>query len=369
MWKSLSGSFKKGGLRIIPATLALTISLSSAAFAGQWVQDGQSWKYQKDDGSFVINMWQGIDGKLYCFDTNGVMYVDTVTPGGYTVDSSGAWVVDGVVQTHNDTVVTSDYEGQYPLKGRIEKYFVLEPAVGMVWTGAKTGVGYDALATAIEKQDILYINNFGTYTAALGRLAGMANVPTYIGTEPELADYYQRTAINIDASEAGIREFLDSFDWRNASELEKAVRICERLHQADYKVGAHFFSDNAADCGGYASAAEVLGAAIGLQVCQIPDLSINHTYPVFYVNGVWLANEPTSKNKYFTIADVYQKNPGFEELGFNPYKQIGQFCEALGYQIPNSIPEVFPGASTGRVMYQGRGDLALTFDEALRLAK
>ena len=28
--------------------------------------------------------------------------------------------------------------------------------------------------------------------------------------------------------------FMNSFDWRNASDLEKATRICNRIHQASY---------------------------------------------------------------------------------------------------------------------------------------
>ena len=27
---------------------------------------------------------------------------------------------------------------------------------------------------------------------------------------------------------------MNSFDWRNASDLEKATRICKRIHQASY---------------------------------------------------------------------------------------------------------------------------------------
>lgn len=89
--------------RIVAAAFAtaLTLSMSVPAFAGQWQQNTTGWWYQNDDGGYPANSWQWIDGKCYYFDSNGYMLANTITPDGYAVDASGAWIVDGVVQTQN----------------------------------------------------------------------------------------------------------------------------------------------------------------------------------------------------------------------------------------------------------------------------
>ena len=76
------------------------------SLAGQWEQDHLGiWSYRYHDGDLLKDNWYWIDGNLdgtaecYCFDAQGSLYQNTVTPDGYTVDSSGAWMQDGVPQT------------------------------------------------------------------------------------------------------------------------------------------------------------------------------------------------------------------------------------------------------------------------------
>lgn len=82
---------------------ACTLCAVTPAWAGQWVQQDSGWKYLQDDGTACQNSWNWIDGRCYCFDAAGRMYAGTVTPDGYTVDASGAWTVNGVVQVQNHT--------------------------------------------------------------------------------------------------------------------------------------------------------------------------------------------------------------------------------------------------------------------------
>ena len=97
---------------MIAAIMAVTMVLSSSvvAFAGQWQQEGTIWKYQNDNGNYATNGWQWIDGdsdgvaECYYFDVNGIMLANTTTPDGYQVDASGAWIVNGVVQTQTSAV-------------------------------------------------------------------------------------------------------------------------------------------------------------------------------------------------------------------------------------------------------------------------
>ena len=141
-----SGSFKVSS-SLSGQVLGVDRSLSG----GQWVQDEKGWWYKRADGSYPKNSWgyeayngksywyyfldsgymatgwvdvngskyylfsnsdgwkgrmltgwQWIDGNCYYLDTQGqnegALYRNTTTPDGFTVDSEGRWVVNGVVQ-------------------------------------------------------------------------------------------------------------------------------------------------------------------------------------------------------------------------------------------------------------------------------
>lgn len=92
---------KKSFMTAVLAGL-IAVSINITAFAGQWQQDPKGWWYQNDDGSFLKDGWKWVDGKCYYFTYDGYCLTGTQTPDGYTVDASGAWVVDGVVQTQDD---------------------------------------------------------------------------------------------------------------------------------------------------------------------------------------------------------------------------------------------------------------------------
>lgn len=81
------------------AAVVMAAVISMTSFAGQWQQDAAGWWYQNDDGSYINNGWNWVDGKCYYFMPNGYCLTGTQTPDGYTVDENGAWVVNGVVQT------------------------------------------------------------------------------------------------------------------------------------------------------------------------------------------------------------------------------------------------------------------------------
>lgn len=102
---------------------ALTIGGSMTAMAAGWQQNSTGWWYDNGNGTWPANSWQWIDGngdgvaECYYFDGNGYMLSNTTTPDGYTVDGSGAWNVNGVVQTqvsnatpgNNNTGTVSGY--------------------------------------------------------------------------------------------------------------------------------------------------------------------------------------------------------------------------------------------------------------------
>ena len=102
---------KKWFLTALTAGL-LTMSLTTPVFAAEWKQDETGWWYQNDDGSYLKDGWNWIDGRCYYFDRAGYCLLDTVTPDGYTVDASGAWTVDGVVQVQKGSGEASAEESE-----------------------------------------------------------------------------------------------------------------------------------------------------------------------------------------------------------------------------------------------------------------
>lgn len=108
------------------AALMTSMLFTSTAFAGQWKQDSTGWWWQEDNGTYPINQWQWIDGnqdgiaECYYFDNAGYMLANVNTPDGYSVNTDGAWTVNGVVQkkkiaqtTTNTTRSNNYYRNDY----------------------------------------------------------------------------------------------------------------------------------------------------------------------------------------------------------------------------------------------------------------
>lgn len=64
-----------------------------------WHEIRGLWYFFGRDGRMATG-WNWIDGKCYYMDPgSGRMFANARTPDGYTVDASGAWTVNGMVQT------------------------------------------------------------------------------------------------------------------------------------------------------------------------------------------------------------------------------------------------------------------------------
>ena len=399
---------KKNFVKVLSVAALLGMFSTSTAFAGEWKSDNTGWWYQNNDGSYPTNTWQWIDGngdgvsESYYFNENGYLLTNS-TKDGYTVNADGAWTVNGVVQTQGQTTTTTtttttstqSYDEQYPLKGKVEKYFCHEDSVGLTprFNGAHfpcsacanqgyvkpdgmTGKAY-IFQKAVEERDISILYPEGGYNlAVLAELSGYPEKHRSSGT-PEA-----------NALLAEVKEFMNSFDWRNASDLEKATRICNRIHEASYdhdaaneaqttgwsessSYGAYGCLVNGkAVCQGYTEAAGLLGYAVGLKTFEMGE--VGHTYPLFLVDGIWLANEPTTQNKYFTVADVYEYNPiyrtmlatGADTSGYGAkdmYQKIGDYCYNTGYVMPDES-QVSKFGSTSTVF----GKTAIDFKSEYR---
>ena len=101
-----------GSLRILPGLLCAFMSfvfLLSGTAKADWVKGNSknAWWYDLGNGKYYMSSWQWIDGnhdgiaECYCFDENGWMFENTITPDWFTVNENGAWTVDNIVQAKN----------------------------------------------------------------------------------------------------------------------------------------------------------------------------------------------------------------------------------------------------------------------------
>ena len=152
---SSSGSGGSGGgsgsFKVSSSLSGQVLGVDRSLSGGQWIQDEKGWWYKRPDGSYPKNSWgyeayngksywyyfldsgymatgwvevngskyylfpnsdgwkgrmltgwQWIDGNCYYLDAQGqnegALYRNSTTPDGFTVDSKGRWVVNGVVQ-------------------------------------------------------------------------------------------------------------------------------------------------------------------------------------------------------------------------------------------------------------------------------
>ena len=174
--------------------------------------------------------------------------------------------------------------------------------------------------------------------AELGKLGSQSDNPDELRSEEESK-----------ALEAEIRKFLNSFDWVNASDYEKAVRIARRVNQAEYSNTTENCSyaygclvEGKASCSGMTGASEVLAMCVNLPVASVVLGFAAHAYPIYCIDGVWFEHEPTSDStlfKEFYPEDVLQK-AGNSII----YLPIYAYCERTGYVAPTNeeLEKKFP---------------------------
>lgn len=135
-------------------------------FAAEWKQDEIGWWYQNDDGSYLCDGWNQIDGAWYYFTEAGYCLLDTVTPDGYTVDASGAWVQENNASDFTDQAgmqvpvgalqftLPSGYMKMEELSSENSGYFVnrsMDVIVGIVSEEIPDVYGYEGLVDAMSE--------------------------------------------------------------------------------------------------------------------------------------------------------------------------------------------------------------------------
>lgn len=304
--------------KILSLILAVVLSatMGFTALAGQWEQDGIDYKYKNDDGTYATGTWQWIDGKSYYFDGNGYMIHDTVTPDGYTVDSDGAWVVNGEVQTRTDVGVvqtqttgstgnaahSGNYDPAHPLAGKIDEWDLRLP---------KNYIGYIMIVN--DNVQALLTGQMDQYYIPP---AGYSVNPT-TGTQMYVSqEDYDANVRNTQALYNWFCNWLNGMNFESMSEMEKAKEIKNVLAQGINQTGMgeavdfrnaqySVLIDKQGVCAEYAMTATSLAEALGLK----STVSGTGDHAVYYIqvdgkayfgqNNVLNLNSPTPDNVFF----------------------------------------------------------------------
>ena len=96
--------------RLTAAAFICAAAMVFPAQAGTWMQEGDTWRYQQEDGGLVANCWiQDEDGRWYYLDQKGIMVRNRVTPDGYVTGRDGAYI-PGMWQDGDSPVAPWDYQ-------------------------------------------------------------------------------------------------------------------------------------------------------------------------------------------------------------------------------------------------------------------
>lgn len=297
-------------IRLLAATSAAAFLLTTPVYAGAWSQADGSWRYQKDDGSYARGWMQSTDGKWYYFDANGRMLTDTVTPDGYQVGPDGAWTVGGW---------EASYDANYPLKDYLDQAGLQYVDVIMGWNAKGESVMERRL-----RQDYNYglYNYFGLSDDLCKALYGESD---QIGTGEMAVDgdsllvlgqvalYQENVGSDIykqrrNALALVIRDYLNSYRWRDVSELERAKHAALYIASGcTYDTGLYNRFVNGEDtsgdlsftaygclvnhkavCEGISVAYQMLARSMGLNCfCAPDDNDKDHMFVYVEAGGNW----------------------------------------------------------------------------------
>lgn len=229
----------------------MTVGNIFPSFAGQW-------------------QWQDVNGdgisECYYYDDNGTMLTNTTTPDGYTVDSNGAWVVNGVVQTQtagtasNTVNHNANYDPAHPLAGKIDEWNLRLPMTSLT--------GFYVCNNNVQAMLTGQMDQY--YAAPVGQ---SINPTTGTTVYTEQADYdFARNEEQVLYN--WFCNWLNGMDFENMSEMDRAKEIQRVLASAEYynygenttqDTYTHILIDKKGKCAEFAMTATALAKALGLK--------------------------------------------------------------------------------------------------------
>ena len=306
--------------------VVMTMAMTLTAFAAGWQKNDVGWWYATNDAgtTWYANEWQWIDGngdgiaECYDFDANGYMYANTTTPDGYTVNADGAWTENGVVQTK-----------AVGAAGTTSQTVAQTTGDGVYINGVHHNAGYDPehpLKNMVDKWNLsLSINPTHTISDE--------NIHAILTGQMEYFTPYDQwpSAIREEARVTGTElyqwycNWLNSWDFENASELERAEQIQKVLRGIAYDMSAvtneygtldyRTLVQKKAVCAGYAMAALSLCKALGLKASVFG--TGNHAYYMIKADGeIYVGN-----NSNLILDGPYKdmvRDKGMEAIVYDP---------------------------------------------------
>lgn len=285
--------------RFLALALAIMTMLtcSFTALAASWQQNTTGWWYQEDNGSYPVNTWKWINGRCYYFDGNGYMLSNTTTPDGYQVDASGAWVVNGVVQTQGTTAGNNaNYDPAHPLAGMVD-----------AWNLRLTS-GY----RNIVSNPYIVDNNIH---------AMLTNQMEYYKEDLGVAKNLEQDVYN------WFCNWLNSMDFKNMSEYQRAQEVKKVIEAAEYEAGTGNESiyailiNKKGQCTDFAMTAQSLSTALGLK-CDVKGNG-NHSWYYIYADG----NRYVGSNNGIDLVNIIS-DEAFHS-GYYDYDQRNDFYDKL----------------------------------------
>ena len=282
---------------VIGMAASLVMMSDTTAYAASWQQNENGRWYLEDNGSYPVGTWKWIDdnhdgiSECYYFDLNGYLLTDTTTPDGSQVNSSGSWVVNGAVQTQEAVeakntaeVNNSAYDPDYPLKGMLAQYhleFAKDDFGFRYFLESKYGDNSSKWAAYNNSVNAQKRELFEDYVA---RLSGESNDfnSDIIGNPAEKEAVYQV-----------LKEFLNSFDWRNASDKDKVIKAAQLVCQSDYLLSGNdqtyspygCLVSKRAVCDGFSYSFAFITRLMGMESAYIT--YFDHSSNIVKIDGKW----------------------------------------------------------------------------------
>ena len=280
-------------------------------------------------------------GRKYYLDEEGrLMNTDIPLPEGFYLNENGQ-LIDGNKYpndvTMSDNPNTQDLS-QYPLSGYREVLHLTESDINV-----NRGVDYSIMSDDYDKWD--FYNNLFMYG---GDSSAWVYVYLLSGEKPtgynkEMRSAYRNEMVQQVAEV--LRNFLNSFDWKNASDYEKACKALELCCQAKYDWNTatgvsreKWLKENAVQyedggwgiekedlmftdaqynrayhmpgclvdklcvCQGYAETYVTLCRLIGLEAFMAEEADCAHAWSYVKIDGVWYTVDATNASAEYSIS-------------------------------------------------------------------
>lgn len=329
----------KKRLKIAVLTTVFTLSMATASYADGWVQDENGWRYQEYDGSWRTDGWVADEKNEkigYYLDENGYMLTNCYTPDGCWVNENGAWYDEAYGEVVHTTA--EGYRGElfypeetdYPLKGTLAY-----------------SIGFDGKPELFQNNsEYVQINSF-----------------PYSG-EPRLHDNIillylaglwdqGLTQYEVAVSDK-LKEFLNSFDWKNASDYEKSEQAIRFIVEGgSYAIlegeGVETNSSYSAlvkgvsACDGFARSFHLLTRAVDVKSFYIGNLS--HAWNFIKMDDNYYEIDPS------ILIDVYHNQSSdfdfiLKQYLSNPSERVNQYIwmlndASLQFDLNASVEPLF----------------------------